>query len=451
MKSIRLSDHFPYSRLLRFTLPSVVMMIFSSIYSVVDGLFVANLIGDLALSAVNIMFPVLMILGAFGFMLGAGGSAIVARTLGEGKNDLASRYFSLFLYCILALGAVFSAASLIWIEPIAKLAGASALLMDDCLAYGRVLLGGTILFMLQTSFHSFFVVAERPHLGLALSIAAGVTNMALDYVFIGALDMGIAGAAWATLAGCLVGGIIPLFYFLSPKRAGLRLTKTQFYGRQLLQACANGSSELLSNIAASVVGILYNHQLMRLIGERGIAAYSVMMYVDFAFAAAFLGFSMGSAPIISYHHGAGNHAELRNVFHKSMVVIGVTSVAMVALSELLSRPIAAAFVGFNPELEEMTVHGFRLFALCYFCNGLNIYASAFFTALCNGVVSALISFLRTFVLRGGLVYLMPALFGLDGIWTAVVAAETIGAMVSVVFLITKRKQYHYADSRKKAL
>lgn len=443
MNPIKLSDHFTYKKLLRFTLPSIVMMIFSSIYSVVDGLFVANLLGDLALSAVNIMFPVEMIFGSVGFMLGTGGSAIVAKTLGEDKPELASRYFSMFLYTILAVGVVLSAAGMLWTEQIARLAGASDLLMDDCIAYGRILFGGTVLFMLQTSFQSFFVVAEKPHLGLALSLAAGVTNMVLDYVFIGVLDMGIAGAAWATDLGCCIGGILPLFYFCSPKRSGLRLTGTQFYGRQLWNACVNGSSELMSNISASVVSILYNHQLMRLIGEQGVAAFSVMMYVDFAFAATFLGFSMGSAPIVSFHYGAENHSELRSVYRKSMTIIGVTSLAMVALSEGLSRPLASAFVGFNPELMEMTVHGFRLFALCYFCNGLNIYASAFFTALCDGPVSAFISFLRTLVLRGGMVLLLPALFALDGVWLAVTVAETLCAAVSAAFLVTKRKKYHY--------
>lgn len=443
VKSIKLSDHFTYQKLLRFTMPSIVMVIFSSIYSVVDGLFVANLIGDLALSAVNIMFPVAMIFGAVGFMMGTGGSAIVAKTLGEDKPELANRYFSLFLYAIMTVGALFSVIGMVWTAPIARLAGASDLLMDDCITYGRILFGGTILFMLQTTFHSFFVVAEKPHLGLALALASGIANMALDYVFIGVLRMGIAGAAAATVIGYCVGGIIPLCYFLNPQRSGLRLTRTQFYGRQLRNACINGSSELMSNISASVVSILYNHQLMRLIGEQGVAAFSVMMYVDFAFAATFLGFSMGSAPIVSFHYGAENHDELHSVFRKSMTIIGIASLAMVTLSESLSRPLAAAFVGFDPALMEMTAHGFRLFALCYFCNGLNIYASAFFTALCNGLVSALISFVRTLVLRGGMVLLLPALFGLDGVWLAVAVAETLCALISIAFLAAKRKQYHY--------
>ena len=440
---IKLSDHFTYRKLLRFTLPSIIMMVISSVYSVVDGLFVSNLIGDLALSSVNIVFPVAMIVGSFGFMLGTGGSAIVARTMGEGDQEQANRYFSMIILAVVLLGVVLSTFCVIYMEPIARFAGASDALIEDCIVYGRILLAGSVPFMLQTSFQSFFVVAEKPQMGLALSIAAGVTNMVLDYVLIAVCGLGIAGAAIATVLGYCVGGVLPLLYFLHPKRAGMRLTRTRFYGKQLLHACANGSSELLSNISSSVVGILYNLQLMRLIGEAGVAAYSVMMYVDFVFIAAFLGFSIGSAPIVSYHYGAANQTELKNVFRKSMVVILCTSLAMVVLSELLSRPLSSAFVGYNAELLDMTVHGFRLFALCYLFAGINIYASSFFTALCNGALSALISFLRSLLLRGGMVLLMPLLFDLDGIWAAVTVAEGLAAIVSVGLLYAMRKRYQY--------
>ena len=439
---IKLSDHFSYRKLLRFTLPSIIMMVISSIYSVVDGLFVSNLVGDLALSSVNIVFPVAMIVGSFGFMLGTGGSAIVARTMGEGDQEQANRYFSMIILAVVLLGVVLSIICVIFMEPIARLAGASDALIDDCIVYGRILLAGSVPFMLQTSFQSFFVVAEKPQMGLILSIAAGVTNMVLDYVLIAICGLGVAGAAIATVIGYCVGGVLPLLYFLNPKRE-MRLTRTRFYGKQLLHACANGSSELMSNISSSVVAILYNLQLMRLIGEVGVAAYSVMMYVDFVFVAAFLGFSIGSAPIISYHYGASNHAELKNIFRKSMTVIAWTSLAMVVRSEALSRPMAFAFVGYNAELLEMTVHGFRLFALCYLFCGFNIFSSAFFTALCNGALSALISFLRSLLLRGGMVLLMPLLFGLDGIWTAVIAAEGLGVLVSFGLLYANRKRYHY--------
>ena len=441
--AIKLSDHFTYGKLLRFTLPSIVMMIFTSVYSVVDGLFVSNLAGELALSAVNIMFPVSMILGAVGFMLGSGGSAIVARTMGEGRQELANRYFTMIVLCVLGLGLTFSALSLLFVEPIARLAGASDLLMADCLAYGRIIMGGSFVFMLQITFQTFFVTAELPKIGLFFSLASGVTNITLDYLFIRVMDMGIAGAAWGTVLGYGVGGVLPLLYFLRPPKGALRLCPTGLYWREQKNACINGSSELMSNLSSSFISILYNLQLMRLIGESGVAAYSVMMYVDFAFAAVFLGFSMGSGPIVSYHFGAGHQEELRSIFHKSAAVIASASVAMVVLSELLCRPLAMAFVGYSPELTALTVHGFRIFAVSYLFVGVGIYGSGFFTALCNGAVSALISFLRMFLFRGAMVLLLPLLVGLDGIWMAMVAADGLGALAAALLLWKYRERYHY--------
>ncbi len=440
---IKLSDHFTYGRLFRFTLPSIVMMLFTSIYSVVDGLFVSNLIDENALSAVNIMFPVSMIIAAVGFMLGSGGSAIVARTMGEDKQELADQYFTMIILVVLAVGTVLSGITALFVQPIARLVGASDLLMEDCLAYGSVIFGGSVVFMLQMSFQNFFVVAELPKVGLFFTLASGVTNMVLDYLFMGVLEMGIAGAAWGTVLGFAVGGILPLFYFLKPPRGALRLCPTRIYWRELKNACVNGSSELMSNLSSSLVGILYNLQLMRLVGEFGVAAYSVMMYVDFAFAAIFLGFTMGSGPIVSYHFGAGNKSELRSIFRKSLIIISAASLSMVVLSELLSRPLAMAFVSYNPELLEMTVHGFRLFAVSYLFCGMGIYGSGLFTALCNGAVSAVISFLRLFLFRGGMVFLLPLFLDLDGIWLAVVAADALGAMASVFFLWRYRKRYNY--------
>ena len=440
---IKLSDHFTYTKLIRFTLPSIVMMIFTSIYSVVDGLFVSNLVGENALSAVNIIFPVSMILSAAGFMLGSGGSAVVARTMGEGKPDLANRYFSMIVLVTLALGMVFSVGGALLIQPIARLAGASDLLMDDCIAYGRILLGGSVVFMLQVAFQVFFVTAELPKTGLFFSLAAGAANIIMDYVLIGPLNMGISGAAWGTVFSYAVGGLLPLAYFLRPSKGALRLCRTKLYWRELKNACSNGSSELMSNLSASVVSILFNLQLMRIIGESGVAAYSVMMYVDFAFAAVFLGFSMGSGPIISFHFGSNNREELKNVFQKSISVVTAASLAMVALSEVLARPLSAAFVGYSPELLELTVHGFRLFALSYLFVGFGIFGSAFFTALCNGPVSALISFLRTFLFRGGMVLLLPLVLDLDGIWLAVVVAEGMGAAVALGLIWRYRGRYHY--------
>ena len=441
--AIKLSDHFTYGKLFRFTLPSITMMICTSIYSVVDGLFVSNLIGENALSARNIMFPVAMIIGAVGFMLGAGGSAIVARTMGEGKQELANRYFSMIILCVLGLGVSLSMLSLLFVEPLARLVGASDLLMDDCLAYGAVLLGGSFVFMLQITFQTFFVTAELPKVGLFFSLASGVTNVILDYLLMGPLNLGIVGAAWGTVLGYGVGGVLPLLFFLKPPMGTLRLCPTKLYWRELKNACVNGSSELMSNLSASLIGILYNLQLMRMVGELGVAAYSVMMYVDFAFAAVFLGFSMGSGPIISFHYGAGKEGELKSLFRKSVTVIGAASVSMVVLAQVLGRPLAMAFVGYNPELLEMTVHGFRIFALSYLFCGMGVYGSGFFTALCNGAVSALISFLRLFLFRGGMVILLPLFLKLDGIWLAVVVADALGALIAVLLIWIYRKRYGY--------
>ena len=440
---IKLSDHFTYGRLLRFTLPSVVMMVIASIYSVVDGLFVSNLVGDMALSAVNIIFPVAMIIGAFGFMLGTGGSAIVARTLGEGRRELAQRYFSMIIYAVILLGGVLTVVSVWLTEPIARRAGASDALIRDCVVYGRILLLGSVPFMLQVCFQSFFVVAERPQLGLAYSIAAGVTNMVLDYVLIAVFHLGIAGAAIATVLGYVVGGIIPLFYFATGERSGLRLTRSQLYPRQLLQACSNGSSELMSNISSSVISILYNLQLMRMVGELGVAAYSVMMYVDFVFVAAFLGFSIGSAPIVSYHFGADNKEELKNLLRKSAGIIAVAGVAMLASSELLAEPLAKIFVGYDAGLLALTTHGMKLYCISFILSGFNIFGSAFFTALNNGTVSAAISFLRTLLFQVVSILTLPLIIGVDGIWLAVVAAEAMALVCTGGFVVRGRKRYGY--------
>lgn len=443
---IQLSEHFSYKKLLQFTFSSIVMMIIISMYSVVDGLFVSNLVGDMAFSSVNVVMPVSMIIGAFGFMLGNGGSAIVAKTLGEQKKNLANQYFSMIVAAVAICAIVLSTTCIIFMKPIMYFSGASDLLINDCIHYGNILIAGSLFFMLQTTLQSFLIVAEKPQLGLIVTILAGVTNMVLDYVFIKLLHLGIVGAAFATVAGYCVGGLIPFFYFLFGKNASLRLVRPKFYGRILLNACANGSSEMMNNVATSVVSILFNLQLMRLIGESGIAAYGVMMYVDFIFLAVFFGFSMGSGPIISYHYGAGNHKELANLYQKCTTIIIAFSLAMLLIAQLLCNTLCSIFVGYNKELYELTSHGFRIFALNYIFCGINTFASAFFTALCNGKISAFISFIRSFLLRGGCVIILPIFFVGNGIWMSVVIAEFVGAIFSLFFMITKRKFYHYDTS-----
>ena len=441
---IQLSDHFSYGRLIRFTLPSIVMMIFTSIYSVVDGLFVSNFVGKTPFAAINLIMPILIILGALGFMIGTGGSAIVAKTLGEGDPVRANRYFSMLVYTTVVGGAVLAAAGELSLPLVSELLGAEGAMLQDCLLYGRIILAALPAFMLQNVFQSFMITAEKSRLGLAVTVAAGLTNMVLDFVFIVPLGWGLAGAAIATAISQVIGGAVPIVYFARKNDSLLRLTKAKFEGRILLRTCTNGSSELMSNISASIVTMLYNFQLMRLAGEDGIAAYGVVMYVNFVFSAIFIGYSIGAAPVIGYHYGAQNHAELKNLFRRSLVLVVISGVAMTVLAELLAQPLTHVFVGYDAGLYALTVRGFMLYSISFLVSGVNIFGSAFFTALNNGLVSAAISFLRTLVFQVAAVLLLPLLLGIDGIWLAIVTAELLALAVTLVFFIVKRKQYHYA-------
>lgn len=441
---IQLSDHFTYGRLIRFVLPSIVMMIFTSIYSVVDGLFVSNFVGKTPFVAVNLVYPLLMIMGAVGFMLGTGGTAIVAKTLGQGEPETAGRYFSMLVYVAIGAGILLAAIGLLLLRPVSHLMGAEGEVLEDCVIYGRIILLALPCYMLQFLFQSFFVTAEKPGLGLVVTVAAGLTNIVLDALFVAGFHWGLVGAAVATAMSQVVGGVIPLIYFAGKNTSLLRLGKTGFYGRVLLRACTNGASELLSNISASIVTVLYNFQLLRLAGEDGVAAYGVIMYVAFFFAAVFIGYSVGSAPLVSYQFGAENHVELNNLYRKSLVFITCSGIGMVLLSLLLSGPLSQLFVGYDRELYLLTVRGFRFYASAFLLSGFNIFGSSFFTALNNGAVSGLLSFLRTFVFQCVCILILPAIWGVDGIWSAVIAAEAMALAVTVVFLLAYRKKYHYA-------
>ena len=441
--NIQLSDHFDYKKLLQFTLPSIVMMIFTSIYGVVDGFFVSNFVGKTPFAAVNFIMPFLMILGAAGFMFGTGGSALIAITIGTGNRKKANRLFSLFVYVSAAIGVLIAILGLIFIRPIAALLGAEGILLENCVSYGRIILLAIPAFMLQYEFQSFFVTAEKPQLGLMVTVAAGVTNMVLDALFVAVFRWGLNGAAAATALSQVVGGILPLIYFFRPNTSLLRMTGTKFDGKALLKACTNGSSELMSNVSMSLVSMLYNVQLMKYAGEDGVAAYGVLMYVNMVFLAAFIGYSVGSAPIISYHFGAGNHSELKNILKKSFVIIGIFSVSMLGLAELLARPLANIFVGYDPGLLELTQRGFLIYSFSFLFAGTAIYGSSFFTALGNGLISALISFLRTLVFQMAAVLIFPLIWGIDGVWISIVAAELMAAAVSILFIIGKRSKYHY--------
>ena len=441
--NIKLSDHFTYSKLLRFTVPSITMMIFTSIYGVVDGFFVSNFVGKTPFAAVNFIMPFLMILGAFGFMFGTGGSALVAKTLGEGDEDRAKRIFSLIVYVSFVLGVAVAVLGIIFLRPVAALLGAEGEMLENCVTYGRIILIALPAFMLQFEFQSFFVTAEKPKLGLAVTVAAGVTNMVLDALLVGILSLGLVGAALATAISQCVGGIVPVIYFSRKNSSLLNLGRTVFDGKVLLKTCVNGSSELMSNISFSLVGMLYNIQLLNYAGENGIAAYGVLMYVNFIFISAFIGYSVGTAPVVGYNYGAENKTELQSLLKKSLVIVGCFSVFMVVAAELLARPFGTLFVGYDKELLDMTVKGFVISSFSFLFSGMAIYGSSFFTALNDGLTSALISFLRTLVFQIAAVIIFPLLWGIDGIWFSIVAAELMATVTTVIFLILKRKKYGY--------
>jgi putative MATE family efflux protein len=443
---IHLSEHFTYGKLLRFTFPTVVMLIFTSIYGVVDGVFVSNYAGKTAFAAVNLIMPALMIFAAVGFMLGTGGSAVVARTMGEGDLPRANRYFSLIVLAGFLAGAVLTVIAELTMEPLCLLLGATGELLPLAVRYGRILSLALVPFILQNMFQSFLVAAERPKLGLGLTVAAGLTNMAGDWLLVGVLPWGVAGAAIATVASSLVGGVVPLVFFLLPNQTPLRLTQTRFEGRILAQTCSNGSSEMMSNLSTSLVSILYNFQLMRLIGEDGVAAFGVIMYVNFIFIGVFMGYSIGAGPVISYHYGAGNHAELQSLLRKSLLLMLLSCAGLTAAAVALARPLSRIFVGYDAELLLLTTRGFRLYALSFLAMGFNIFGSAFFTALGNGVISAAIAFLRTLLFQTAAIFVLPLFLELDGIWLAVTAAELLTLFITILFLVTQRARYHYGGA-----
>lgn len=442
---IRLSDHFNYSRLLKFTAPSIAMMVFTSIYGVVDGFFVSNFAGKTPFTAVNLIMPVLMIVATVGLMFGTGGTAIVAKTMGEGDREKANRYFSLFVYFAFGTGVVLAVAGIVFIRPVAVFLKAEGELLENCVTYATIILCALPFYVLQLLFQSFFVTAEKPHLGLAVTISSGVTNMVLDAVLVILLpqEYKLAGAAIATAMSQLVGGVAPLVYFFRKNSSLLKLTSTRFDGRAIVKAATNGSSEFMSNVSMSIVAMLYNSRLMEYAGEDGVAAYGVMMYVSMIFSAAFIGYSIGTAPVVGYHDGAKNHAELKSVLRKSLIIIGAFGAAMVAAAQILAWPLAKMFVGYDDNLVDMTISGFRIFALSFVFTGFAIYSSGFFTALNDGLTSALISFLRTLVFQVAAVMILPEIWDLNGIWISIVAAEVMAVLLSVIFLITKRKKYHY--------
>ncbi len=442
-EKIQLSDHFTYGKLLRFTFPSIIMMIFTSIYSVVDGFFVSNFVGKTPFAAVNFIMPVLMMMGAVGSVFGTGGSALIAKTLGEGKNEKAQQLFSMFIYLSIGAGAFFGLIGLLFLPQIARMLGADGTLLDDCVRYGRIISLATPAFMLQYEFQSFFITAEKPHLGLAMTVVAGVLNMVLDALLVAVFPLGLVGAALATSISQAVGGIVPIIYFARKNDSLLHLTGFSFDGKALLKATTNGFSELLSNISMSLISMLYNAQLIHYAGENGVAAYGVLMYVSMIFLAIFIGYAVGTAPVVGFHYGAENKDELHSLLTKSLVLIGISSVLMLLAGEVLAKPLSHIFVGYDADLLPLTLRGFLIFSISFLFSGLGIYGSSFFTALNNGLISAVISSMRTIVFQVIAVLLFPLIWGIDGIWFSIVFAEAGSALLAVIMLITQRKRYGY--------
>ena len=440
---IQLSDHFNYSKLLRFSFPSIIMLIFTSVYGVVDGFFVSNFVGKTPFTAVNFIMPFLMILGSAGFMFGTGGGALIAKTMGEGNAERAKNLFSLIVYTSAVCGFVLAVLGLLFIRPITAALGAKGQLLEDSVTYGRVILAAIPAYILQYEFQCLFATAEKPVFGLYVTIAAGLTNIVLDALFVAGFSWGLEGAAAATALSQCVGGIVPLLYFACPNSSLLRLGRAAPDKKALVKTCVNGSSELMSNISMSLVSMIYNVQLMKYAGEDGVAAYGVLMYVQFIFVAIYIGYAVGAAPVISFHYGAENETELKNMFRKSMCLVGSASVVLTVLAFVLASPLARIFVGYDEELFVLTRHAFHLFAFSFLLAGFNIFTSSLFTALNNGAVSAAISFMRTLIFQTASVLILPILFGVDGIWWAVTAAEVFACLLSTGFLVAKREKYRY--------
>lgn len=441
--TIRLSDHFDVKRLLRYTAPSIIMMIFTSIYGVVDGYFVSNFAGKTPFAAVNLIIPLLMILGFVGFMFGAGGGALIAKTMGEGEDHRANEIFTMVIIVSVALGMLLGAIGFAFLKPIARKMGAEGEMLEQCVLYARIILIAQPFYVLQFEFQCLFATAEKPRLGLYVTVAAGCTNMLLDALFVGAFRWGIAGAAAATALSQMVGGLFPLIYFARENDSSLRLVRTKLDLGAIGKVCTNGSSEFMSNISMSLVSMLYNIQLIKYAGQDGIAAYGVLMYVSMIFQAIFVGYAVGVAPVIGYHFGAKNTGELSGLLKRSLMMIAVCAAAMFAAGECLSAPLSRMFVGYDLGLFAMTKHAFAIFSFSFLFSGFSIFGSSFFTALNDGLTSALISFLRTLVFQVAAVLLLPLIWQLDGIWLSIVGAEAMALIVTALFLIQKRKRYGY--------
>lgn len=440
---MKLSEYFTYEKLIEFCMPSIFMMLFTSFYVVIDGLFISNFIGKTSFAAVNIIIPFLLMIGGFGFMIGTGGSALVSKTLGEKKIELAGKYFSMLILFAIIFGIGISIISILFLEDICIILGANRNMMSDCLIYGKVLLIFNVSYMLQNIFQTFLVTAENPKLGLRVTVLAGMANMVLDALFIVGFNWGVFGAALATGISQTAGTVIPLVYFIVSKESILKLTKTDIKWHVILKSCSNGMSEVMTSISTSVISIVYNLQLLKFAGENGVAAYGAIMYVQFIFISIYLGYDIGTAPIIGYNYGAKNHLELKNMLKKSLVLLFLSGIVLFLAAQVGTDIISRVFVGYDLELFNMTSKAFRIFSVSFLIVGFNTFSSSFFTALNNGFVSAIISFMRTFVFQIVAVLVLPIFYGLSGIWAATIVSEVLAFLVGISFIIGLGKFYNY--------
>ena len=441
--SLKMSGHFTYKRLLRFVISPILMIICTAVYGVVDGFFISNYVGKVPFAAVNLVMPVDLVPVAIGFMIGEGGNALISKKLGENKRGIANQYFSLLIYTTAVIGVVLSLAGYAFTPVIADILGANDQLKPYCVEYGRILFAAQFFYVLQNIFQSFFIAAGKPDLSLKVSLLSGGINVLLDVLFIVVLQWGVAGAAWATALGQVAGGMAPLAYFARKNSSLLQITRTRLNLPVLFKTFTNGSSDMVSVLSASVITALYNYQLLSIAGEDGVAAYGAIMYITFIFMSIYLGYASGSAPLISFQYGAKNHEELHNLVRKSIVLMLGMGMVITMTAELAAEPLLGAFVGYDKELFSLTLHGYRIYVLAFLLMGLNIWGAALFTALNNGLVSAAISFLRTFGFEMAAVLLLPLWLGIDGIWISIFVAELCTCFFTVYFVMRKGEVYHY--------
>ena len=443
--SVDMSAHFTTLQLLKYAAPSMAMMVFTSIYGVVDGFFVSNFAGSTAFAAVNFIMPFIMILCSVGFMVGTGGSALIASAAGEGDVPRANSYFCKLVTFTFMVGIVVAVFGFFFARPLAQLMGATGIMLDLSEIYARISMISLPFYMLQCLFQAFFNTAGKPKVGFVVTLCAGCTNIVLDIVFVGILGFGVEGAAAATVCSEFIGGGVSLIYFTRKNPTPYTYRPVLPNPRLIGRTCINGSSEMVANIAMSLVGMVYNIQLLRLLGENGVSAYGVIMYVSLLFSAIFIGYEIACSPLMSFQNGAGNTCEKRSLFKKSMLIISVASVILFVIGESCAYPIAYIFTGYNQDLCDLTVMAFRMYACSFLFMGIAMYGSAFFTSLENGLISAIISFVRTLVCELGAVIILPYLFGAQAIWLSFVVAEIVAALLSGLLIVAFSRKYGFRD------